>query len=106
MASTTDTPAHAQVELASIPLTDIATEDGFNPRGEIHEDTELRALAETIRNHGCLLPVRVRREGAGFVLIAGERRYRAAKLAGLTEIPASILPEQAGQERAERLIER
>jgi len=102
MASTT-TPD--QVELAQIPLDQIAVEEGFNPRGEVADDGDLSALAETIRTHGCLLPVRVRRDGERFVLIAGERRYRAATLAGLTEIPASILPEGTQGEPAERLTE-
>ncbi|MCW3033347.1 MAG: Chromosome (plasmid) partitioning protein ParB [Solirubrobacterales bacterium] len=105
MASTTETPGHTQPELASIPISDIAIEDGFNPRGEVLENDELRALAETIRNHGCLLPIRVRREGNRFVLVAGKRRYRAAQIAGLSEIPASILAAHAGEEPAERLTE-
>jgi ParB/RepB/Spo0J family partition protein len=94
-----------QVELARIPLAEITVEEGFNPRGEVAEDADLQALAETIKTHGCLLPIRVRRDGEQFVLIAGERRYRAALLAGLTEIPASILPEDASEEPAERLTE-
>jgi ParB/RepB/Spo0J family partition protein len=105
MASTTEAPEHTQAELASVPLTEITSEHGFNPRGEVQEDDELRALAATIRNHGCILPIRVRREGDRFVLVAGERRYRAAQIAGLTEIPASILPEQASEGPAERLTE-
>ena len=99
------TTAPDQVELTHIPLAQITIQDGFNPRGEVTDDTELQALAETIRTHGCLLPVRVRRDGARFVLIAGERRYRAATLAGLSEIPASVLPEDTAAEPAERLTE-
>ncbi len=94
-----------QAELAHIPLEQITVKDGFNPRGEVTEDAELAALAETIRNHGCLLPIRVRREQNSFTLIAGERRYRAAIIAGLAEIPASILPADSGQDGAERLTE-
>ena len=105
MATSTAATDRDQAELASVPLADITTEDGFNPRGEVVEDDELRALAETIRNHGCLLPIRVRRHGERYVLIAGERRYRAAKLAGLEQIPASILPESTAAEPAERLTE-
>jgi ParB/RepB/Spo0J family partition protein len=99
------TTASDQVELTHLPLTQITIQDGFNPRGEVTDDSELHALAETIRTHGCLLPVRVRRDGERFVLIAGERRYRAAAIAGLSEIPASVLPDGAGAEPAERLAE-
>jgi hypothetical protein len=60
----TTAPA-ADIELAQIPLADITVKDGFNPRGEVAEDAELRALAETIRNHGCQLPVRVRPTAKG-----------------------------------------
>lgn len=100
----TTAPA-GEIELARIPLEQITIADGFNPRGEVSEDDQLRALAETIKSHGCLLPVRVRRDGERYVLIAGERRYRAAKLAGLGEIPACILPEGSAGEPAERLTE-
>jgi ParB/RepB/Spo0J family partition protein len=101
----TTAPASTEVELARIPLEQITIQEGFNPRGEVADDEQLRALAETIKGHGCLLPIRVRRDGKRFALIAGERRYRAAKLAGLGEIPASILPETAASEPAERLTE-
>ena len=50
----------------------------------------LEALAATIREHGVLTPVVVRRGPSGFQVIAGERRIRAARLAGLTRIPAVV----------------
>ncbi|MCB9743722.1 MAG: ParB/RepB/Spo0J family partition protein [Alphaproteobacteria bacterium] len=51
----------------------------------------LQELAESIRTHGILSPIIVRPErGGGYVLIAGERRLRAAGLAGLTEVPALV----------------
>ena len=50
----------------------------------------LEELAESIREHGVLTPLLVRREGLGFVLLAGERRLRAAKIAGLGEVPVFI----------------
>ena len=90
----------------SIPLAQITIQDGFNPRGEVAEDDELHALAETIRTHGCLLPVRVRRDGERFVLIAGERRYRAAHARRAQRDPRQRPPRrQAGDEPAERLTE-
>ncbi|HEX9776055.1 MAG TPA: ParB/RepB/Spo0J family partition protein [Actinomycetota bacterium] len=54
------------------------------------EDEALEELASSIRSVGVLQPVIVRRSDAGFELIAGERRVRAARRAGLTQIPAVI----------------
>ena len=52
----------------------------------------LEELAESIRENGLLQPILVREYGAGrYQIIAGERRFRACKLAGLTEIPAIVL---------------
>ena len=48
-------------------------------------------LAESIRRHGILQPLSVRRVGLNYELIAGERRLRAAQLAGLTEIPCIVM---------------
>ena len=50
------------------------------------EETGLRELAESIRRHGILQPLTVRRTAAGWELVAGERRLRAAKLAGSARI--------------------
>lgn len=102
------TAGAAAVELRQIALADIAVEERFNPRGEVLEDAELLVLAETIRQRGCLQPIRVRQtETGGYVVIAGERRYRAAVLADLTEIPAAIVPAGAGGEgeRVELLVD-
>ena len=60
------------------------------PRTEFHEDS-LAELASSIRQHGILQPLSVRRMETGYELIAGERRLRAAQLAGLTEIPCIIM---------------
>lgn len=50
----------------------------------------IRDLAESIRQHGLLQPVLVRRLPDGYQLLAGERRWRAARLAGVTRIPALV----------------
>jgi ParB-like chromosome segregation protein Spo0J len=66
--ATTSTPVHdagATVQLRHIPLSRIVVADGFNPRGEVFEDRELEQLAESMRQHGCLQPVRVRATGHG-----------------------------------------
>lgn len=60
------------------------------PRTVFREDA-LEELAESIRRHGILQPLSVRRIGINYELIAGERRLRAAQLAGLTEIPCIIM---------------
>jgi ParB family chromosome partitioning protein len=51
----------------------------------------LAELSESIRSHGILQPLSVRRSGLGYELIAGERRLRAAQMAGLTEIPCIVM---------------
>ncbi len=61
----------------------------FQPRRVFDEDT-LHELAQSIRQYGVLQPVVVRRIMNGYELVAGERRWRAAKLAGLSDIPAVV----------------
>jgi ParB family transcriptional regulator, chromosome partitioning protein len=53
-------------------------------------DSELDDLAESIKQNGVLLPILVRKTGDNFEIIAGERRWRAAKMVGLKNIPAII----------------
>ena len=60
------------------------------PRKIFREDA-LSELADSIRQHGILQPLSVRRTGAGYELIAGERRLRAAQMAGLNEIPCIVM---------------
>lgn len=61
----------------------------WQPRKEF-EKNALQGLADSIREHGVVQPVIVRPKGNTFELIAGERRLRAAQLAGLSEIPALV----------------
>ncbi|MGE0705640.1 MAG: ParB/RepB/Spo0J family partition protein, partial [Vicinamibacterales bacterium] len=61
-----------------------------NPRRSFSE-TGLDELAASVRRHGVLQPILVRPNGEGFVLIAGARRLRAAKLAGCATVPARVL---------------
>ena len=58
---------------------------------KIFREEALQDLAESIRQHGILQPLSVRRIGTGYELIAGERRLRAAQMAGLTEIPCIVM---------------
>ena len=57
---------------------------------DIFDDEELRGLMESIKQHGILQPIIVRPLARGYMLIAGERRWRAAKQLGLKEIPAIV----------------
>ena len=69
---------------------DLIAPNPRNPRRQFNE-TELTELADSVREHGIVQPVLVRRTQAGrFELIAGERRWRAAQLAGLADIPVLI----------------
>jgi ParB family chromosome partitioning protein len=71
------------------------------PRREFDAEA-LSGLAESIRAHGLLQPIVVERDGDGLRLVAGERRLRAAALAGLVRIPALLRPAtQSGREALE-----
>ena len=59
------------------------------PRTNFDEDS-LERLADSIRSHGVVQPILVRRRGERYELIAGERRWRAAKIAGLSKIPVVV----------------
>ena len=50
----------------------------------------LKELADSIRAHGIIQPIVLNKDGDGYIIIAGERRYRAAKLAGLETVPAVV----------------
>ena len=74
----------------SLPLAQV--EPGLKqPRKRFDEET-LADLPDSIRTHGIIQPLTVRRLSSGYYqIIAGERRWRAAKLAGLSEVPAVII---------------
>ena len=55
----------------------------------VFQEEALEELSASIRRHGVLQPLSVRRGEGGFQLVCGERRLRAARLAGLTEVPCS-----------------
>lgn len=85
--------APSQDQLLRVP-TALITPNPHQPRTEFAPGA-LDELAESIRMHGVLAPLLVRREGAGFVLLAGERRLRASKLAGLAEVPVFVRGESS-----------
>ena len=74
----------------SLPIAQV--EPGLKQPRKRFEPETLADLAESIRTHGIIQPLTVRRLGSGYYqIIAGERRWRAAKLAGLSEVPAVII---------------
>lgn len=91
--------------LADLPL-ELIRPNPQQPR-QTFDEQALESLAASIREVGLLQPIVVRHDEEGYVLIAGERRCRAAELAGLEEIPALIRAEgiDAAASLAEALIE-
>jgi ParB family chromosome partitioning protein len=86
-----DVPPLEQPPLAGageIPINSISP-NPHQPRKQI-DDAGIAELAVSIKSTGLIQPIIVRRAESGFQLIAGERRLRAARLAGLTAIPAII----------------
>ena len=73
---------------AKIKIEDIRP-NPYQPRKEF-DQTGLQELADSIKENGVFQPILVRKSISGYELVAGERRLRASKLAGLTEIPVII----------------
>ncbi len=74
----------------SLPIAKVEPREG-QPR-TVFDEEALSELSESIREYGLLMPVTVRKLDSGYYqLIAGERRWRAARMAGLTEIPARVI---------------
>jgi len=73
-----------------LPISQV--EPGLNQPRKNFDDEALADLADSIREHGVIQPLVVRRLSSGYYqIIAGERRWRASKLAGLAEVPAVII---------------
>lgn len=89
--------------LENIPVGRIRANPN-QPRKAFGDDA-LRSLVESIRKVGVLQPVVVRPDGFDYVLVAGERRWRAAQQAGLGEIPALIRETDGSGQLTEALIE-
>ncbi len=75
---------------STLPISQVESCAG-QPRKHFDQE-KLEELAESIRQHGIIQPLTVRKLSSGYYqIIAGERRWRAARLAGLTEVPAVII---------------
>jgi ParB family transcriptional regulator, chromosome partitioning protein len=81
-----ETPAPASNRMT----VDRISHNPWQPRKRFDDD-ELSQLSQSIKTHGILQPLVVRRNGEGYQLIAGERRLRAAQAAGLSEVPVHIV---------------
>ena len=79
---------HMNKEVVMVRLTDIIP-NRFQPRLTFDEEA-LNELANSIREHGIIQPLILRNLGSKYEIIAGERRYKAATIAGLSEVPAII----------------
>src|SRR5205085_5456303 len=86
-------PAATDVEIDRLRPNDL------QPRALI-ADGRLQELSQSIKSNGVIQPIVVRRVGEGFQIIAGERRWRAAKLAGLARVPIVIKDVASGDERS------
>ncbi len=79
-----------EVEIESVEIDiDALQPNPLQPRGQILPDSIVE-LAESIREHGVLEPIIVAKTPAGYQIIAGERRWRAAKLAAVARVPVVI----------------
>ena len=90
-------------EILEIPLKEIRP-NPFQPRKSFNEES-LHELAESIKNDGLLQPIVVTEDIDGYILIAGERRFRASKLAKMKEIRAIVLNSDEDKMRQFALIE-
>ena len=73
-----------------LPITSVEN-NASQPR-KLFDDEALAQLADSIRQHGIIQPLTVRKLSSGYYqIIAGERRWRAARLAGLKEVPAIVI---------------
>jgi len=87
-------PTSSSANSVRMIAIDAIQPDPDQPR-RMFDDDSIAALASSISTHGVLQPLIVRKEGARYVLLAGERRFRACVSLGFTEVPA-LLREDAG----------
>ena len=71
-----------------LKITEIEANEN-QPRRKFDEEA-LNSLAESIKEHGIVQPIIVRRDGEGYQIVAGERRWRAARIAGLKAVPVVV----------------
>ena len=90
-------------KIFDIPIADIRTNPS-QPR-KVFSPEQLTSLAKSISQDGVIQPLSVRRVGGGFELISGERRLRAAKMAGMTTVPCILINADRKRSAVMSLIE-
>lgn len=88
-ARVTSSPGSARPDGTQTLPVDLIDPNPLQPRQLFHRE-RLEELAQSIRTNGIIQPLVVRKSGARYQLVAGERRWRAAKLAGIEQVPALI----------------
>ncbi len=86
--SSTNALEEAKNSILEVRINDVEP-NSEQPR-KVFDQERLEALAESIKEHGVVQPIIVRSNGARYIIIAGERRWRASKLAGLKTIPVIV----------------
>ena len=87
-----DTPAPAAPAAADRSLdvdTDLLRPNKFQPRSHVDDD-RIEELSRSVRSHGIIQPIVVRKVEQGYEIVAGERRWRAAQRAGLLKVPVVV----------------
>ena len=88
MLSVEGIPASSGDSVVELKINDISPNEG-QPRKNF-DDTSLQELASSISESGVIQPIIVQKKNGGYRIVAGERRWRAARIAGLTVIPAIV----------------
>ena len=86
--STEGIPENTKDSVVELKINDISPNEG-QPRKVFNEEL-LNELAESIKENGVIQPILVQKKGTGYRIVAGERRWRASRLAGLKVIPAIV----------------
>ncbi len=93
-----DAPEPARTSPVELDI-DRLTPNTYQPRGQF-DDARLDDLAKSIKSNGVIQPIVVRKVGDQFHIIAGERRWRAAQMAGLKRVPVVVKDVPAGGEQS------
>jgi ParB family chromosome partitioning protein len=96
-----DAPAPPRQGLLEVDV-DLLSPNRLQPRRHM-EEPQIESLAQSIRAHGVIQPIVVRKVERGYQIIAGERRWRAAQLAGVARVPVVVRDVRAGDDG--RLLE-
>ena len=90
-------------EILMVPIEKIVA-NPYQPRIEFNQES-LMYLAQSIRENGLIQPVTLKEKDGYYEIVAGERRYRACQMIGMTEIPANVMDVQESQMAALALVE-